>query len=476
MLTSELVARFNAKPEGDHWRAHCPAHKDPGPSLMISRGDKPGYTVVNCHAGCTPDAVCAAVGLTPRDLCGDGASGNGLGQLVAKYDYEDANGVVRFQIRRHAPKTFRAFHPDGLGGWAPGMNGGKPMLYHLPEVLAGVRAGKVIWVVEGEKDVEALRARRKVATCNPFGADRGNGKSKWRPEFAEVLRGARVAVIADKDDTGRAHALQIMRSLDGIATAKVYEAAVGNDISDHLKAGKKLSELVAVSPLPAKSQATATPEAPSVSPWDRGQAAPDYCAVVDPELSFLEARLLLKGAVTQFYSPRGLGKTHIGHALAKKLAHLGRSVLLLDRDNPPREIRRRLKGWKLDQEKTLTVFDRNDVPPLTDAEAWASFPVERWDIVIVDSWDSSTEGIGEQSSEKPGKAMATLLNVARKPNGPAFLALGNTVRTGAHSRGSGTIEDRADIVFEVRDATGVIPTGTKPWWQELPPAGAEAWG
>jgi hypothetical protein len=33
------------------------------------------------------------------------------------------------------------------------------------------------------------------------------------------------------------------------------------------------------------------------------------------------------------------------------------------------------------------------------------------------------------------------------------LILGNPVKTAKHSRGSGVIEDRADIFFEVRDAT-----------------------
>jgi hypothetical protein len=37
------------------------------------------------------------------------------------------------------------------------------------------------------------------------------------------------------------------------------------------------------------------------------------------------------------------------------------------------------------------------------------------------------------------------------------------------------IEDRADIVFEVRDCTGFRPTGQKPWVEELPPAAAADW-
>jgi len=39
---------------------------------------------------------------------------------------------------------------------------------------------------------------------------------------------------------------------------------------------------------------------------------------------------------------------------------------------------------------------------------------------------------------------------------------------------SGTSISNADIVYEVRDATGFTPTGKKPWWQELPKAGEAA--
>jgi hypothetical protein len=50
------------------------------------------------------------------------------------------------------------------------------------------------------------------------------------------------------------------------------------------------------------------------------------------------------------------------------------------------------------------------------------------------------------------------------------------VRSGLHSRGSGVIEDRGDIVYEVRDATEFhYSGGPKSWVEELPPAGADFW-
>ena len=95
---------------------------------------------------------------------------------------------------------------------------------------------------------------------------------------------------------------------------------------------------------------------------------------------------------------------------------------------------------------------------------------------MIDSLDAASEGVGEKDSSRPSKAVAPLLDIAHRADGPAILVLGNTIKTGENSRGSGVVEDRADICFEVRDATGLTPTGTKEWWLELPAPGRAAWG
>src|SRR5262249_42060498 len=99
-----------------------------------------------------------------------------------------------------------------------------------------------------------------------------------------------------------------------------------------------------------------------------------------------------------------------------------------------------------------------------------------YDLVIVDSLDASTEGVGERDSAKPAKAIAPLLDIAHRAEGPAILVLGNTIKSAEHSRGSGVVEDRADIVYEVRDATEFSPSGKRDWWLELPRADAGGWG
>lgn len=209
--------------------------------------------------------------------------------------------------------------------------------------------------------------------------------------------------------------------------------------------------------------------------WEAIQGVSEFLTATESEADFLEPRLLARGSLTLLNSPRGLGKTHVAHALAVKHARAGLRGLLIDRDNSRRELKRRLRCWGADGVASLKVLGRDDAPPLTDERAWREFPFPDYDLVIIDSLDSSTEGVGEQDSAKPSRALASLLDLAHTANGPAVLVLGNTVKSGSHGRGSGIIEDRADIVFEVRDATDLRPTGAKEWWRELPPADRGSW-
>ena len=76
------------------------------------------------------------------------------------------------------------------------MEGVERLPYRLPELLASPAS---VWIVEGEKDVETLRAIGQVATCNPGGA------GKWLPAFSEYLKGKHVYFAADNDELGQKH-------------------------------------------------------------------------------------------------------------------------------------------------------------------------------------------------------------------------------------------------------------------------------
>ena len=55
------------KRRGEHMDAHCPAHDDLAPSLELDVG-KDGRALVHCFAGCSPQAVVAALDLKMSDL------------------------------------------------------------------------------------------------------------------------------------------------------------------------------------------------------------------------------------------------------------------------------------------------------------------------------------------------------------------------------------------------------------------------
>ena len=105
--------------------------------------------------------------------------------------------------------------------------------------------------------------------------------------------------------------------------------------------------------------------------------------------------------------------------LAVWLALKGLRVLLLDRDNPRRVVRERLRAWGAGAHmSTLKVITREKCPPLTNAAAWGKFPYFDYDVVILDSLDSMAEGVGEQDSSKPSRAIAPILDIARRVGRP----------------------------------------------------------
>jgi hypothetical protein len=175
-------------------------------------------------------------------------------QIIAEYDYVDEKGALLFQALRYGPnKTFKQRTPDGNGGWIWSVKGARIVPYRLPELVAAPPEA-TIYIAEGEKDVDNLRARGCIATCNPMGA------GKWRTEFAEYFRGRNVVILPDNDETGREHALDVAVNLAPV-TAGAGGAGVRilelpglphkGDVSDWLAASgtpEQLDALAAAAP------------------------------------------------------------------------------------------------------------------------------------------------------------------------------------------------------------------------------------
>jgi hypothetical protein len=162
--------------------------------------------------------------------------------VVASYDYKDATGRIVYQVLRRqwpgsAEKDFVQRRPDGGRGWLWDMKGVQRTLYRLPELLAADPKAIAV-VVEGEKDVDNLRALGFVATCNSGGAGR------WPADQSHHLAGRTVVVIADADAPGRKHAAAVATALRGVVQAvRIIELAGYKDASAWLAAGGTSDDL-----------------------------------------------------------------------------------------------------------------------------------------------------------------------------------------------------------------------------------------
>jgi len=224
----EIVGLFGARRVGREWKARCPAHDDRTPSLSIAEG-KDGRALLVCRShNCPPEAICAGRGIRLADLF-VGRNGDSKARRISRvaeaYDYMDENGALLYQNVRLDPKDFKMRRPNGRGGWIKNLDGVRRVLYRLPEVIAA----DSLLVVEGEKDVHAAEKLGFVATSS----------KQFRPEFAELLRGKRVAIIADADDAGRKTAKDVARALTGKVTSlKLCELpGAGKDLSHWAEAG-----------------------------------------------------------------------------------------------------------------------------------------------------------------------------------------------------------------------------------------------
>jgi 5S rRNA maturation endonuclease (ribonuclease M5) len=270
-VLAALDAR-DSKPRhtGKGFEARCPAHEDDRASLSVSLGNN-GSVLVHCFAGCPTEAVVKALGLETKDLFepqpGKGIADSGQPKpwnrpVKTTYPYHDETGRLLSEVVRFADrKDFRQRRPDptSTSGWRWNLNGTRCVLYRLPDLLAGIKAGATVYVVEGEKDVDTLRSLGLVATCNPMGA------GKWDDSFAESLSGARVVILPDNDEPGRRHADTVARSLAGKA-ASVRVLNLDNlrpkgDVSDWIDARHTRDELLALAE--ATSARTDPPRAPS---------------------------------------------------------------------------------------------------------------------------------------------------------------------------------------------------------------------
>ena len=274
--------------------ARCPAHDDQDPSLKIWEGDD-GAACVKCHSHqCSTVAILGAIGLQkkhlfpekPKDQQPKRRAGRWK-QIVREYSYVDESGVQLHQTVRFEPKKFMQRRWDSFNNkWSWSLLGIRTVLYGLPRLLEAIAAGKEIFLAEGEKDVEAFWQRGLEATTNPMGA------CNWKPEYTEVLKGARITIVRDPDKAGYKRCASLYKELSaaGCFVRAVQAAIEKNDAGewivkdafDHFEAGRTVDEFEPVDPLEKwKEPKQTAAEAPELA-YVKGGAPQSGAEVAPP--------------------------------------------------------------------------------------------------------------------------------------------------------------------------------------------------
>jgi hypothetical protein len=195
------------------------------------------------------------------------ATGTGR-RIVESYDYLNDHHELLFQAVRYEPKGFSQRRPGAHGGWVWNLEGVRRVPYRLPELIDAVAAKKDVVIVEGEKDVEALRSLDIAATTCSGGA------GKWRDDYNQHFSGASVVIIGDNDEPGRNHARDIAKTLAPVAArVRVLDLAVcwpecppKGDISDWLGAGGTREALIElIKQAPDYVESPPTPAGPAMA-------------------------------------------------------------------------------------------------------------------------------------------------------------------------------------------------------------------
>lgn len=221
-----FISHFNIiKDSKTELQCNCPScGKD---KLYISCAEsrsKPGThtMLLDCKHGCKCKEVIAAAGLEPKDLylthfnksqswksCADIRShiySNADGTIFARKD------VYKFHSVCVGKRTF--YPGDKQALWylydhnakkfndKAGLHHQKAPLYHLDHIADS----KIIFIPEGEKDVETLEKLGFAATTNGGGAS-----ENWKNAgYAKYLKGAEmVYILCDNDEPGKEHGVRV---------------------------------------------------------------------------------------------------------------------------------------------------------------------------------------------------------------------------------------------------------------------------
>lgn len=232
----------------DRAQCKCPAHQDKQASLTVTKGRK--CTLLYCHAGCQLDDILNAAGLEKRDIFYESTQNTANwrafiekrenNRIEAVYNYVSCNGQYAFTKVRLQGKHIIYGRLENER-FTYGLSRNKPrksyraVYGNLSDIKKAINDNKPVFIVEGEKDVNTL-------TKHGYTSFTYGGVNDWQSDFAELVNGAMVIILADNDKPGIDIANRIYEDVVPVAKSAKIIVPMPDipkaDITDYFESGK----------------------------------------------------------------------------------------------------------------------------------------------------------------------------------------------------------------------------------------------
>lgn len=391
-------------------------------------------------------------------------------RIVQTYDYVNEDGEVVFQVCRMEPKTFRQRRPDGHGGWSYTVKGIEQVPYRLPQLLGAVETGLTVYVVEGEKDADALAREGLCATCNAGGA------GKWPESFAKYLQGADVVILPDNDTAGRDHASLVagalVKSARRVRVLDLPGLPAKGDVSDWLAAGGDRDELVTLTEI-AKLY---TPQPP---PSRFGAIMWADLDSVTIRQDWLVKDMLFCGDAGVIFGASGSGKSFLtvdlGLSIARGVPFLGKATrqgsVIYQAGEGGKGLIKRQKAYRQENHvvgdvpfillpKRADFFgpDGDQEAFISECLAWKTVLPDPLALIVIDTLSTATPGANENTSEDMSRVLQFSERLQRE-TGAAVLWVHHKNAAGERERGHTSLRSNLDTALEViRDEDSPVRT------------------